>query len=220
MGFALNRSADRVEKEQTVQEQAQTIREVGDPLLRLCETDPSVRARVGSACDTAAQAVSAAAEPVRDGTDGKAGVDGRGIVGTEVRDDGHLVLTYSDGAVEDVGLVVGTDGTAGASGTGIVSAATVDGHLVLTFTDGSTVDVGQIVGATGAAGRGVTSTAAVGGRLIVTYSDGAVEDAGPLPTSPPAPPAAQLVINRTDGTTVTCDRTGGDDTAPVYTCTA
>lgn len=33
-------------------------------------------------------------------------------------------------------------------------------------------------------------------------------------------PATELIVNRSDGTQLRCPRTGGDDTAPVYTCAA
>jgi hypothetical protein len=214
-------NVEKVQTEQTAVSTQQALVEVADPLAQLCADDPSVRARVGAACEKAAQASTAAAEKPHDGLDGKPGVAGRGITATMLDSEGHLILTFTDGSTQDVGQVVGAagkDGAVGAAGTGIVSAATVNGHLILTFSDGTTVDVGQVVGQAGQTGRGVKSTAAVNGRLIVTYSDGTTEDAGALPMGPPAPPAGQLVINREDGTTVTCDRSGGADSAPVYTC--
>ena len=40
------------------------------------------------------------------GADGTDGADGRGIDNAEINDDGHLILTYSDGVEQDVGRVV------------------------------------------------------------------------------------------------------------------
>ncbi|MGL5909383.1 MAG: hypothetical protein ACRCZP_05230, partial [Phycicoccus sp.] len=55
---------------------------VSDPLAQLCATDPTIRARVGAACDTAAAvAASPADDPVavlegRPGEAGRPGADG------------------------------------------------------------------------------------------------------------------------------------------------
>lgn len=150
---------------------AQRLGEVADPLAQLCASDPSVRARVGAACDTAAQA---AANPavIR----GETGPAGRGIAAVTIRDDGHLWVTYSDGAERDTGQV------AGPAGVGISAATIVAGHLVLTWSDGHTENIGQIVGEPG---RGITTVAQdQDAHLIVTYSDGATADLGALPTGP------------------------------------
>lgn len=216
------------EAQQTVQATQDTLDQVADPLAALCAADPSVRARVGDACDTAQQVVEApmAIEP---GAQGDAGRDGRGITATVIDADGHLIVSYTDGSRIDVGPVVGRTGSAGR---GIVASVLSDGRLILTFSDGSTQDVGAVVGPMGTAGvagddgdpgRGIVSTDIVDGRLVVAYTDGSTEDAGPVPAGPPGTdgsPAAELVINRSDGTTVRCPRTGGEDTAPVYTCSA
>lgn len=225
VAFAVNRSAGRVEeaRQSVVTEQALT--EVSDPLAALCAENAAIRARVGAACTTAAAVVSAPADRPAAGLDGKPGtpgtpgIAGRGITSTLLRADGHLVLTYSDGGTEDVGLVVGQAGAAGNAGVGIVSATTKAGRLVLSFSDGSTVDVGRIVGDPG---RGVAGTAIVNGRLIVSYDDGTTEDAGELPPGP-AGRDAQLPTSYTqtfaDGTSQTCTRAGGEDATPVYSCT-
>lgn len=77
VGYALYRSATVVRAEGAVASTTQTLGEVADPLLRLCEQDPTIRERVGRACDTASQAVSVVAER---GADGRNGVDG--VAGT------------------------------------------------------------------------------------------------------------------------------------------
>lgn len=200
----------------------QTLSEVADPLAALCAENPAIRARVGPACNTAAAVVSAPPEDPAAGLDGRPGTngtDGRGITSTLLRADGHLVLTYSDGSTNDVGLVVGQSGGAGSAGVGITSATTQGGRLVLSFSDGSNVDVGRIVGDPG---RGVSSTAIVDGRLIVSYDDGTTQDAGELPPGP-AGRDAELPSSYTrtfsDGTSEACTRAGGAETSPVYSCT-
>lgn len=55
-------------------------------------------------------------KPGSDGKDGAAGRDGVGISDALISQDGHLVLTLSDGTVKTVGIVVGKDGAAGANG--------------------------------------------------------------------------------------------------------
>lgn len=218
--FAIDRSAGRVEQARDAEVTEQALTEVSDPLAALCAENPVIRVRVGAACDTAALVVSAPpGMPPAAGLAGRDGTDGRGITSTFLRDDGHLIITYTDGRQSDAGLVVGQTGRDGA---GIVSALLVDRRLILTFTAGTTVDVGRVVGEPG---RGVTSTEIADGRLVVTYSDGTAEDAGPVPPGPEGPPGrdAELpaTVTRTypDGTAETCTRAGGDDGAPVYDCT-
>lgn len=50
------------------------------------------------------------------GVDGQDGADGRGIATSSINADGHLVLTYTDGASDDLGRVVGRDGVDGQDG--------------------------------------------------------------------------------------------------------
>lgn len=212
--FAVERSATQVEQTRQAEVQEQVLGKVAPSLAGLCATDPSVVERVGRpACDTAAQA---AAAP-RDGKDGAKGADGRGITGTLLRADGHLIVTFTDGESLDVGQVVGETG---AAGRGITAASIANGRLILSFSDGTRTDLGPVVGSDGADGRGIDSTAIVDGRLIVSYTDGTTEDAGPVPVADPPPPPGEMVFNRSDGATETCPRTGGPDTAPVYTCQA
>jgi hypothetical protein len=51
-----------------------------------------------------------------DGRDGVDGKDGRGITATQIDDQGHLIVSYSDGTSADLGRVVGQDGKDGADG--------------------------------------------------------------------------------------------------------
>jgi hypothetical protein len=124
---------------------------------------------------------------------------GRGITGTSINPAGHLIIAYSDGTTDDVGVVVGAAGADGEPGRGIAGTVLDGGRLVITYTDGSRVDVGPVVGADGAdgedgadgrdgePGRGVVSTDQVDGRLIISYTDGSTEDAGPLLVGPQGP---------------------------------
>ena len=152
-------------------------------------------------CTRAAE-VRAQPIPGGQGAMGETGAAGRGIVSTNIDPRGHLLVTYTDGTTDDVGVVAGAagvDGTDGQDGRGITSTTLADGRLIITFTDGQAQDVGPVVGSNGAKGvdgrdgrdgadgRGVASVAQVGGQLIVTYTDGSTQDIGPLPQAPQAP---------------------------------
>lgn len=223
--------------QQQAQETQETLDQVADPLAALCASDPSVRARVGPACETATEA---AAAPVA----AKDGIDGRGITSTRIDEAGTLIISYTDGTDVPVGRVVGLPGV---DGTGITGASIANGRLVLSFSDGHTQDVGAVVGpqgtagvaganglngvdganglngADGAPGRGIASTDIVDGRLIITYDDGATQDAGPVPAGPPGAdgsPAGSMLLQGAGavGGDLTCTRNGGPDTSPVYAC--
>lgn len=113
-----------------------------------------------------------------DGRDGIDGKDGKGVVSAVINEDGHLVITYTDGTVSDLGKVTGNngkdgkDGAAGATGEkgdkgdagntgadgkdgiGINSAiVNEDGDLIITLTDGSVVNAGHVVGKDGVDGK-------------------------------------------------------------------
>lgn len=89
---------------------------------------------------------------------GADGADGVGIASLVINGAGHLVVTYTNTVVADLGKVVGAAGT---DGRGIASVA-IDGgsHLIITYTDGTTEDAGIIPGAGGSATWG-----AIGGTL-------------------------------------------------------
>lgn len=212
-----------VDAEQETAEQAERLETIADPLAALCAADPTVRARLGDeVCFTAQDVVDNPPTEAIRGPSGAPGMDGRGIVATVIRDDGHLVVSYTDGARIDVGPVVGR---AGVPGRGIVSSQITNGRLELVFTDGAVQDLGPVVGERGTAGRGISSTAIADGRLVVTYTDGTTQDAGPVPAGPQGEPGedAELPasVTRTypDGTSETCTRAGGSISAPVYDCT-
>jgi hypothetical protein len=136
---------------------------------------------------------------------GPQGPAGRGI--TSVHNvAGHLVLSYTDGTAQDVGLFVGPRGktgavgSSGANGRGITAQSIVGGHLVATYTDGSVADLGQVVGPAGSAGtKGDTGVSIVsvtekqesdGTHLIVNLSEGDPQDVGMLPKGDPGNPGS------------------------------
>ena len=49
----------------------------------------------------------------QDGADGKDGKDGRGVTNAEVNENGELILTYTDGTIQNLGKVKGADGKDG-----------------------------------------------------------------------------------------------------------
>ena len=96
--------------------------------------------------------------------------EARGIKSVTVDDNGHLIITYTDGATEDAGKVVGADGKPGKDG-----ADGIDGQ---DGTDGKDGSNGKD-GADGKDGRGIESvTTNDKGEVIVTYTDGTTENAG------------------------------------------
>ncbi|MHB2252714.1 ExeM/NucH family extracellular endonuclease [Corynebacterium aurimucosum] len=99
--------------------------------------------------------------------------DARGIKSVTIDDNGHLIITYTDGTIEDAGKVVGADGKDGQDGT--------DGNDGDKGPKGDKGDAGQDGkdGADGKDGRGIKSvTTNNEGDLIITYTDGTTENAG------------------------------------------
>lgn len=169
------------------------------------------------------------------GVAGSKGDPGRGIEATDIRDN-RLYIRYTDGIVEDKGLVIGSDGKPGKDGKGITGTSISGGHLLLTYSDGATVDAGQVLGkdgTNGTNGRGVTKITLTGAyHLVVTYTDGSTDDLGALPVGPQGPagtagangsdgqPPAGWTTKRLDGSTETCQRAATFDFQnPYYSCT-
>ncbi|STC80893.1 ExeM/NucH family extracellular endonuclease [Corynebacterium minutissimum] len=98
--------------------------------------------------------------------------DARGIKSVTIDDNGHLIITYTDGTTEDAGKVVGSDGKDGQDG--------ADGK------DGDKGDKGEPGqdgkdGTDGKDGRGIKSVATNDkAELIITYTDGTSEILGTL----------------------------------------
>ncbi|WP_141741471.1 ExeM/NucH family extracellular endonuclease [Corynebacterium sp. HMSC05E07] len=107
--------------------------------------------------------------------------DARGIKSVTIDDNGHLIITYTDGTTEDAGKVVGADGKDGKDGT--------DGKDGDKGPQGDKGDAGQDGkdgtdgedGADGKDGRGIKSvTTNDKGEVVVTYTDGTSEILGTL----------------------------------------
>lgn len=179
-------ASQATDDKETAQRQAKSLAE---QVAEACAKGGEAAAELGPAACTEARDVQQ--DPVVNDVpeDGADGSDGRGITGTTIAD-GRLMISYTDGTVEDKGVVTGEDGE---PGRGIVtSSITPAGRLVLAYSDGSTEDVGPVVGpggtngTDGRDGRGVVSvTVSTEYHLIVTYDDGSTADAGPLPAGPP-----------------------------------
>jgi hypothetical protein len=151
-----------------------TAVQASQDLAAVCATDPAATAAVGADCPKA-QAIAAAqtVDPaVVEPSDGKKGDRGPGVRSTEVRPDGHLLVTYDDGRQVDAGQVVGPGGV------GLAAVALTAGHLIVTWTDGRVQDLGQVVGDPA---RSIASVGQLDDRLIITYDDGTTQDAGALP---------------------------------------
>ena len=114
--------------------------------------------------------------------------DARGITSTTIDDNGHLIITYTDGTTEDAGKVVGDDGAAGTPGAdgsdGAQGPKGDDGAQGPKGEDGAQGPKGEDgaqgpKGEDGKDGRGIDSvTTNADGHLIITYTDGTTEDAG------------------------------------------
>jgi hypothetical protein len=192
----------------------QEAKSVADPLDEVCRRDEEIRRRLGDLCDTAAEVKDQPAPPEA-GRDGRDGEDGRGIASTAIVD-GRLLITYTDGVLEDKGPIV-TQGTPGRDGRSIVGTAIQNGALVLSYSDGTTETVGQVVGENGhdgADGRGVASVAVSADfRLLVTYTDGETVDVGPLPPGPAGRDGRGIASIAFDMDTCTATVTYTDGTA-------
>ena len=83
------------------------------------------------------------------------------IVGTEINADGELIVRYSNGTRDNLGVVVGKDGEPGKDGANIevplVAAEINDkGELILYYADKSNVNLGVVVGKDGEDGEDCT----------------------------------------------------------------
>lgn len=162
IAWAVTRSADRVETRNVAEQTTQQLGAVADPLLRLCETDPTIRERVGKACDDAAAGVVTVIERGQDGAAGATGA--AGIAGRD----------GVDGAAGGVGPS-GAPGAPGAAGT--PGAAGVDGQPGAAGRDGVDGRDGRdgVDGATGLPGPpGAAGPACPDGTTLrpVTFADG------------------------------------------------
>ena len=101
--------------------------------------------------------------------------DARSIKSVTINDEGHLIITYTDGTTEDAGKVVGADGKDGQDGQNGADGSDGD--------KGDKGDAGQDGkdGVDGKDGRGIKSvTTNDKGEVVVTYTDGTSEILGTL----------------------------------------
>ena len=104
--------------------------------------------------------------------------DARGITSTTIDDNGHLIITYTDGTTEDAGKVVGEDGAAGTPGADGSDGS--DGAQGPKGEDGKDGADGA-AGNDGEDGRSIDSVRINdAGELIVTFSDGVEQNVGPV----------------------------------------
>lgn len=212
-------SEEKQVAEDKATEARQDAKDLGDPVYALCQRDAEVRRRLGALCDKAAE-VKDQPLPAAAPRDGK---DGRGIATTAIRN-GHLLITYTDGDIEDKGVIVGRAGKTGKNGRSITGTAITGGNLVLSYSDGTTETAGRVVGADGRDGRGIASVTINGDfRLLVTYTDGETVDVGPLPSGRDGRGIASVAfdmesceatVTYTDGAVETSPMSGCDDKPP------
>lgn len=146
------------------------------------------------------------------GPQGERGEPGRGVVGTYIAA-GHLFVVYTDASTTDTGQVVGAKGDVGPSGVSVTGTRIdpVSGDLLITRTDGTTTDAGHVVGATGPQGPiGPTGPMGPSGLPGKNGTNGTNGTNGS--------PAQTEVYYYPNGTSTTCTRSGGPDTAPQYNC--
>ncbi|MCG7229825.1 ExeM/NucH family extracellular endonuclease [Corynebacterium minutissimum] len=152
--------------------------------------------------------------------------DARSIKSVTINDEGHLIITYTDGTTEDAGKVVGADGkdgkdgdkgdagqdgkdgTDGKDGRGIKSVATNDkGELIITYTDGTTENAGKVIGADGKDGD--KGDAGQDGKDGTDGKDGADGKDGRGIKSVTTNDEGDLIITYTDGTTENAGKVSG-----------
>ena len=89
------------------------------------------------------------------GATGDTGPAGRGVTSFTTNAEGRLIVSFTDGTVQDAGKVIGTDGKDGKDGIdgrGILSAGLDSGNLIIRYADGTQENVGMVVGPAGANG--------------------------------------------------------------------
>lgn len=79
-------------------------------------------------------------------------VDGRSITKCEINASGELVITYSDGTSDNLGVIL--DDIPAVEGKGISNTEiNNNGELVITYTDGTSNNLGVVVGSDGSSGQ-------------------------------------------------------------------
>ena len=131
--------------------------------------------------------------------------DARSIKSVTINDEGHLIITYTDGTTENAGKVSGPKGDKGEpgkDGRGIESVRINDkGELIVTFTDGEEQNVGKVVGSDGKDGQdGADGNAGDKGDAGQDGKDGADGKDGRGIKSVTTNDKGEVVVTYTDGT--------------------
>jgi hypothetical protein len=112
----------------------------------------------------------------KDGAQGETGATGRGVASFATTLTGDLTVTYTDGATDTIGHVVGKngiDGTDGEDGRGILAATVESGSLIVRYSDGTSQNLGIVVGPAGADGAtGPAGPAGINGTNGTNGIDG------------------------------------------------
>lgn len=216
--LAVNQATEQKEEAQDEATAAQQdAKAVAVPVFDLCQSDEDFRRRNVVLCSTAAEVKD---QPIpKNGSDG---ADGRGIAGTAIVE-GRLLITYTDGVVEDKGPITtaGVPGAPGRDGRSIIGTTIQDGALVLSYSDGASETAGRVVGADGVDGRGIASvTVSADYRLIVTYTDGETADVGPLPAGRDGRGIASIALDLDTCTATVTYTDGATETKPMTGCPA
>jgi hypothetical protein len=146
----------------------------------------------------------------QDGADGNEGPAGRGVT-TFDKSSGSLIVTYTDGQTQDLGVIVGQDGkdgadgatgAAGADGRGIVSSDIASGSLMVTYTDGTVQNAGIVVGPKGDTGdTGAAGRDGIDGQPGRDGQDGQPGTPGLTPTSVNSDLFGNVTVTYNDGST-------------------
>lgn len=164
------------------------------------------------------------------GKDGVNGTDGIGVAKSEINSNGELVLTYTDGAVDNLGVVIGAkgekgeqgiqgiqgdkgetgaagqNGSDGKDGVGIENISVSEsGELEITLSSGTTLNLGTVKGADGK--NGLDGKDGQNGMNGTDGKDG-IDGIGVTKTEVNS--FGELVISYSDGTSVNLGRVVGE----------
>tara|TARA_R110002020_G_scaffold142572_11_gene314797 strand:- start:6530 stop:8560 length:2031 start_codon:yes stop_codon:yes gene_type:complete len=147
-----------------VEEYAQKILELGNGVNPNCQTQPKTPQVVVG--------VGGVLNAINSGTIvlPSDGLDGRGVSTATINSQGHLIITYTDGYVQDAGAAQGKNGR------GITSTRLEGDDLIVLYSDSSEDNIGNVTG------NGIQSSSydQNSGKVTFTYTDGAKFTTGDL----------------------------------------